>query len=50
MKAEYSMFLNNQPLIIYSEESDEKIINLHNDEDLNDVLNSKEFLTIQKII
>jgi hypothetical protein len=40
MKAEYSMFLNNQPLIIYSEESDEKIINLHNDEDLNDVLNS----------
>ena len=40
MKAEYSMFLNSQPLIIYSEESDEKIINLHNDEDLNDVLNS----------
>ena len=40
MKAEYSMFLNNQPLIIYSEETDEKIINLHNDEDLNDVLNS----------
>ena len=40
MKAEYSMFLNNQPLIIYSEESDEKIINIHNDEDLNDVLNS----------
>ena len=40
MKAEYSMFLNNQPLIIYSEESDEKIINLHNDEDLNDILNS----------
>ena len=40
MKAEYSMFLNNQPLIIYSEESDEKVINLHNDEDLNDVLNS----------
>ena len=39
MKAEYSMFLNNQPLIIYSEESDEKVINLHNDEDLNDVLN-----------
>ena len=39
MKAEYSMFLNNQPLIIYSEESDEKTINLHNDEDLNDVLN-----------
>ena len=40
MKAEYSMFLNNQPLIIYSEESDEKTINFHNDEDLNDVLNS----------
>lgn len=40
MKAEYSMFLNNQPLIIYSEENDEKTINLHNDEDLNDVLNS----------
>ena len=40
MKAEYSMFLNSQPLIIYSEETDEKIINLHNDEDLNDVLNS----------
>jgi hypothetical protein len=40
MKAEYSMFLNNQPLIIYSEETDEKIINLHNDEDLNDVLYS----------
>ena len=40
MKAEYSMFLNNQPLIIYSEENDEKVINLHNDEDLNDVLYS----------
>ena len=40
MKAEYSMFLNNQPLIIYSEENDEKTINLHNDEDLNDVLSS----------
>jgi hypothetical protein len=40
MKAEYSMFLNNQPLIIYSEETDEKIINLQNDEDLNDILNS----------
>ena len=40
MKAEYSMFLNNQPLIIYSEENDEKTINLHNDEDLSDVLNS----------
>ena len=40
MKAEYSMFLNNQPLIIYSEENDEKTINLLNDEDLNDVLNS----------
>ncbi len=40
MKAEYSMFLNSQPLIIYSEENDEKSINLHNDEDLNDVLNT----------
>ena len=38
MKGEYSMFLNNQPLIIYSEENDEKTINLHNDENLNDVL------------
>ena len=38
MKGEYSMFLNNQPLIIYSEENDEKSINLHNDENLNDVL------------
>jgi len=40
MKAEYSIFLNNQPLIIYSEENDEKTINLYNDEDLNDVLSS----------
>ena len=40
MKAEYSMFLNNQPLIIYSEENDEKTINIHNDEDRKEVLNS----------
>ena len=26
MKGEYSMFLNNQPLIIYSEENDEKTL------------------------
>ena len=38
MKGEYNMFLNNQPLIIYSEEGDEKSVNLHNDDDLTDVL------------
>ena len=40
MKGEYSMFLNHQPLIIYSEENDEKTINLHNEENLNDILNT----------
>ncbi len=45
MKAEFSMFLNIQPLIIYSEEGDGKIISLHSEEDLGDIMRSIQNLS-----